>query len=105
MFASFGSFIGDPHPHSGGDPLEDGIDIFQDVRGLDPHHTDTDGLQTFVTTLGERFVCPLFVDHDRHAEIVAIEVDNRAADDSLALESVAAEIGISEALGEHLVRF
>ena len=94
----------DPYPHSGGDPLENGIHVLENILGLDPHDTDADRFETLVAALGKRVVLILFVDHDRHAEIVAVEVHDRAADHGKALEGVAPEIRIGEALGERLVR-
>src|SRR5690606_21266326 len=45
-----------------------------------------------------------FVDVDRHAEEVAVEVEDRRADHSVARELVTAEVRLGKALGENLVR-
>ena len=84
MFAARFLLVGDAHPHAGGDALEHRVHILENVFGLDPHHPDANAFEALVAPLGERVVLPLFVNSDRHAETVAIEIDNRAADHSVA---------------------
>src|SRR5690606_10097368 len=96
--------VGDAHPHAGGDPREDVVDVLEDVGRLDPHHPHADRLEALVAAAGDRLGLVAFVDVDRHAEEVAVEVEDRRADHSVARELVTAEVRLGEALGENLVR-
>src|SRR5690606_2205038 len=71
---------------------------------LDPHHPHADGLEALVATAGNRRVPPFFVDGDRHAQLGAVEIDNRRADHGMTLETIGAEIGLCETRRERLVR-
>ena len=73
MFASCFSFVFDTHTHAERDALEHIVHLIEDVGGGDMHHLDADALKALVAAFGERFGRVLLVDHDRHAELVAIE--------------------------------
>src|SRR5690606_31991878 len=80
------------------------VDVLENVGRLNPHHPHADGFEALVAAGRDRLGLVAFVDVDRHAEEVAVEIEDGRADDGVASELVPPEVRLGEALGEHLVR-
>ena len=90
--------------HSGGDARQHVVHVLEDVGGFRCITFTPTASSDLVAAAGESLVLAFLVDHDGHAEVVAIEIDDRAADHGESLERVAPKIGLGEPLRQRLVR-
>ena len=96
--------VADPAAHAQRDAFEHGVHILEDVFRGDAHHAHAHAFEALVAAFGQCVVLPFLVDGDGHAEIVAVEIDDCAADHRVAGELVTPQIGLGETRRERLVR-